>query len=74
MSTAIRSVKPWLAGKGQREHLSCMSTTLTIDPAGDLFLPLEWLAQAHPPQGATVEVDVAAAQIVVKPVSLDCLC
>jgi hypothetical protein len=44
-----------------------MSTTLIIDPAGGLFLPPELLAQAHLPQGATVEVDVAVDQIVVKP-------
>jgi antitoxin component of MazEF toxin-antitoxin module len=51
-----------------------MSTTLTIDPAGGLFLPPELLAQAHLPQGATVEVDVAVDQIVVKPASPECLC
>ena len=45
-----------------------MNTTLTLDPSGGLFLPAELLADAHLNKGATVEVDVTADQIVVKPV------
>ena len=48
-------------------HNDPMSTTLTIDPAGGLFLPPELLEKAHLSQGAKVEVDVSVAQIVVRP-------
>ena len=44
-----------------------MSTTLTIDPAGGLFLPRELLQEARFRQGEKVEVDVTADRIVVQP-------
>ena len=44
-----------------------MTTTLTLDASGGLFLPAELLADAHLNEGAVVEVDVAADRILVKP-------
>jgi antitoxin component of MazEF toxin-antitoxin module len=45
-----------------------MTTTLTLDASGGLFLPAELLADAHLNEGTAVEVDVAADRILVKPV------
>ena len=44
-----------------------MSTTLTIDPAGGLFLPGELPQDSRFRQGEKVEVDITADRIVVKP-------
>lgn len=44
-----------------------MSTTLTLDPAGGLFVPAALLERAHLSQGNRVSVDVETDRLIVKP-------